>query len=97
MPKRKVAEAQDQSTSARWPNFFKDVEVAELLLEEPGFRALLEDCRLRVADLSYDVVHGVASDPAVIAQQNFERGQLSIFEYLVELGEELQKWKEGKK
>ena len=93
MPRRK----DNPDLSERWPQFFKDAEAAQVLLEDQTFQALQADCRRRVDQLSYDLTHGVPCTDAAIAQNNFERGQLSVFEYIEKLGEELKEWKEAQR
>jgi hypothetical protein len=87
----------DQSQSMRWPKFFRDVEAAQVVLQEEAVQALLADCRDKAADLSYQAVHNPVYDPISVGEHNFMRGKISAYEDLAGLVEELREWKEAMK
>ena len=97
MPNRKAVVVEELSTSERWPRLFKDVEVAQALLEEQTFQVLLEDLRQKVAYLSRIVVHNIPVTDTAVAEHNFMRGKISAMEDLIGLQDELKQWKEAQR
>lgn len=86
MPKRRQ---QQHADSVRWPQLFANTEVADALVQTPGFRTLLADLEILREALEYDVIHTTPN----MELTNFFRGQIAILERLRDLPEELAEWK----
>jgi len=93
MPKRKISPNQPLE-SIRWPQLFRDPEAVDLLYLGQAFPRLVEDCRVRVADLRHKIVHNVPTSDEAVAIQNFQRGQIAALEDIIGLEQEVKEWKE---
>lgn len=100
MPRRKILPKDnlvvDPSISLRFPNLFASDRGAEVL-EHPEWQLLLADLQKWVEDLSYRLVHQLPEGENARLEQAFWRGKVAVFEDLIFLKEEYQKWKAGEK
>jgi hypothetical protein len=97
MAKRKDSNPVDPTSSLRWPNLFKEIEVAEVLVVRPEWAVLLADLRLLASEAGDFILHNVPTTDAATAEQNFFRGKIAAFEDLLGLAEEVREWKEKHK
>jgi hypothetical protein len=99
MPKRRKVPlpGTDPTSSYRWSTLFANVEEAEALLLQPGWRLLQSDLMDKAAQHSNDIVHGIPATAEKNAEMNFWRGKVAAFEDLIGLAEELEEWKKALK
>ena len=84
----------DPSVSSRWPKSFVNAERMQLLVASEEWRYLVEDLRSHYQEQCYRLVHEVAVTGEQIALQNFERGRLAGWEWILEFEQELKEWRE---
>jgi hypothetical protein len=83
--------------SLRWPSAFASAEQAQLLVNHPAWKLLIQDLRRHHQEQSYRLVHEMPSTVEKMAEQNFERGRLAGWEWLLEFEEELREWQSQRK
>jgi len=88
---------QPLTDSLRWPQLFRDPELAALLCQAPGWVKLVEDCQAKAEDLRYKIVHKVPTTNDATIEQTFQRGQIAVLEDLIGLEAELKEWRQSHK
>lgn len=83
--------------SLRWPSAFADEEAAQSLVNHPGWKRVIADLRAHHQEQSYRVVHEMPITLVKAAEQNFERGRLAGWEWILEFEQEFKEWLQQRK
>ena len=89
--------AVDSADSQRWPSAFANVEACQSLVNHPGWKLVVADLRELHQRYQYKIAHEVPLTAVKASEQNFERGRLAGWEWVMEFEEELREWKEQHK
>jgi hypothetical protein len=94
---RRKTDREPIQDSLRWPTSFANAERMQLLVASEAWQAVVADLRQHHQEQAFKITHEVPKTTEDVMQQNFERGRLAGWEWILEFEEELQEWREQSK